>query len=102
MAERLGFARVHPVTGQTYSRIVDAQIMASLAALAAAAHKMAIDVRLLAAFKEMDEPFEEEQVGSSAMAYKRNPVLDRTRHRAIAVFDESDRQPAADRGRADV
>ena len=75
VAERLGFARVHPVSGQTYSRIVDAQIVSSLAALAAAAHKMAMDVRMLAAFKEMDEPFEEEQVGSSAMAYKRNPAL---------------------------
>jgi adenylosuccinate lyase len=75
VAERLGFSRVHPVSGQTYSRIVDAQVLGSLATVAAAAHKMALDVRLLAAFKEMDEPFEEEQVGSTAMAYKRNPVL---------------------------
>jgi len=75
VAERLGFSRVHPVTGQSYSRVVDAQILASLATMAAAAHKMANDVRLMAAFKELDEPFEEEQVGSSAMAYKRNPVL---------------------------
>ncbi len=75
VAERLGFSRVHPVTGQNYSRVVDAQVISSLATMAAAAHKMALDVRLLAAFKEMDEPFEEEQVGSSAMAYKRNPVL---------------------------
>jgi adenylosuccinate lyase len=75
VAERLGFNRVHPVSGQTYSRVVDAQIVASLATLAAAAHKMSMDIRMLAAFKEIDEPFEEEQVGSSAMAYKRNPVL---------------------------
>jgi adenylosuccinate lyase len=75
VAKGLGFERVHPVSGQTYSRIVDAQILGSLASLGAAAHKMALDVRLLAAFKEMDEPFEEEQVGSTAMAYKRNPAL---------------------------
>ncbi len=75
VAEKLGFKRVHPVSGQTYSRIVDVQIIASLAAVGAAAHKMAQDIRLLSAFKEVDEPFEDEQVGSSAMAYKRNPVL---------------------------
>lgn len=75
VAERLGFSRVHPVSGQTYSRIVDIQVLSMLGAMGAAAHKMAVDIRLLSAFKEMDEPFEEEQVGSSAMAYKRNPVL---------------------------
>ncbi len=75
VAERLGFQRVHPVSGQTYSRVVDVQVLASLAAMGAAAHKMAQDIRLLSAFKEIDEPFEQEQVGSSAMAYKRNPIL---------------------------
>ncbi len=75
VAEKLGFKRVHPVSGQTYSRIIDVQVVSSLAALGAAAHKLAQDVRLLAAFKEVEEPFEDEQVGSSAMAYKRNPVL---------------------------
>ncbi|HTV46851.1 MAG TPA: adenylosuccinate lyase [Phycisphaerae bacterium] len=75
VAQKLGFQRVHPVSGQTYSRIIDVQIICSLAAIGAAAHKMALDIRLLAAFKEIDEPFEDEQVGSSAMAYKRNPVL---------------------------
>ena len=75
VAEKLGFKRVHPVSGQTYSRIIDVQVVSSLAALGASAHKLAQDVRLLAAFKEVEEPFEDQQVGSSAMAYKRNPVL---------------------------
>jgi len=75
VAQKLGFQRVHPVSGQTYSRIIDVQIVCSLAAIGAAAHKMALDVRLLSAFKEIDEPFEDEQIGSSAMAYKRNPAL---------------------------
>ncbi|NNM84391.1 MAG: adenylosuccinate lyase [Phycisphaerales bacterium] len=75
VAEKLGFNRVHPVSGQSYSRMVDVQVLASLAGIAAAAQKMSLDIRLASAFKELDEPFETEQVGSSAMAYKRNPVL---------------------------
>ena len=70
----MGFARVYPVTGQTYSRKVDAQILATLSGVAQSAHKAATDLRLLQSRKELDEPFEKEQIGSSAMAYKRNPM----------------------------
>ncbi len=75
VAEKLGFKAVEPVTGQTYSRKVDAQIISALANIAAGVHKFANDVRLLANLKELDEPAEGSQVGSSAMAYKRNPML---------------------------
>src|SRR5687767_5261272 len=69
-----GFAHSFAVTGQTYPRKVDAQIVNSLAGIAASVHRFANDVRLLAGMKQIEEPFEEEQVGSSAMAYKRNPM----------------------------
>ncbi len=74
VAKRFGFDAVEPVTGQTYSRKVDAEVVCTLAGIAAGVHKFANDVRLLANLKEIEEPFEEEQVGSSAMAYKRNPM----------------------------
>ncbi len=74
VVQKLGFDGVEPVTGQTYTRKIDAQVGAALANIAAGAHKFANDVRLLAGLKEMEEPFEKEQVGSSAMAYKRNPM----------------------------
>lgn len=74
-ARRLGFERCEPVTGQTYSRKVDGQVMAGLAGVSASVHKLANDMRLLANLREMEEPFERGQVGSSAMAYKRNPML---------------------------
>jgi adenylosuccinate lyase len=75
VAKKLGFKECEPVTGQTYSRKVDAQIVAALANIAASVHKFANDVRLLANLKEIEEPFGKSQVGSSAMAYKRNPML---------------------------
>src|SRR5918993_1101261 len=74
VTERFGFKDSFPVTGQTYPRKVDAQIVSSLGGVAASVHKFANDVRILAGLKQLEEPFEEEQVGSSAMAYKRNPM----------------------------
>jgi len=74
VTQRFGFEQSYTVTGQTYPRKVDAQIVGSLAGIAASVHKLANDVRLLAGLKQMEEPFEAEQVGSSAMAYKRNPM----------------------------
>jgi adenylosuccinate lyase len=74
VTQRFGFESSYPVTGQTYPRKVDAQVVSTLAGIAASAHKFANDVRLLAGLKQLEEPFEPEQVGSSAMAYKRNPM----------------------------
>jgi len=74
VAEKIGFASTYVVTGQTYPRKVDAQILDALAGVAGSAHKAATDLRLLQSRKEIDEPFEKEQIGSSAMAYKRNPM----------------------------
>jgi adenylosuccinate lyase len=74
VARKMGFDTVYPVTGQTYSRKVDSQVLDALSGLGQTAHKYGTDLRLLAHRQEIDEPFESEQVGSSAMAYKRNPM----------------------------
>jgi adenylosuccinate lyase len=74
VAAKMGFERICSVTGQTYSRKIDAAIVQSLAGVACSVHKFCNDIRLLANLKEMEEPFETSQVGSSAMAYKRNPM----------------------------
>jgi adenylosuccinate lyase len=74
VARKMGFDTVYPVTGQTYSRKVDSQILDVLSGLGQTAHKFGTDLRLLAHRQEIEEPFEPEQVGSSAMAYKRNPM----------------------------
>ncbi len=74
VARKMGFDSVYPVTGQTYSRKIDSQILDALSGLGQTAHKFGTDLRLLAHRQEIDEPFESEQVGSSAMAYKRNPM----------------------------
>ena len=74
VCRKLGFEASYSVTGQTYPRKIDTQIVAALAGIAQSAHKMATDIRILAHRKEIEEPFERTQVGSSAMAYKRNPM----------------------------
>ena len=74
VAKKMGFEASYPVSGQTYSRKVDAQILDLLSGIAQSAHKAASDLRILASRKEIEEPFEKDQIGSSAMAYKRNPM----------------------------
>ena len=74
IAKEMGFTSVYPVTGQTYSRKVDSRVMGVLASIAQSAHKFSNDLRLLQHLKEVEEPFEKDQIGSSAMAYKRNPM----------------------------
>jgi adenylosuccinate lyase len=74
IAKKMGFAGCYAVTGQTYSRKVDVLVVDVLAGIAGSAHKAATDLRLLQSRKEIEEPFETDQIGSSAMAYKRNPM----------------------------
>ena len=74
IAQKMGFKQCYPVSGQTYSRKVDTRVLNILAGIAARAHKMSNDIRLLQHLKEVEEPFEKSQIGSSAMAYKRNPM----------------------------
>ncbi len=74
IAAKMGFSACYPVSGQTYSRKVDTRVCNILAGIAASAHKMSNDIRLLQHLKEVEEPFEKSQIGSSAMAYKRNPM----------------------------
>ncbi len=74
IAKKMGFQSCYPVSGQTYSRKVDTRVLNVLAGIAASAHKFSNDIRLLQHLKEIEEPFEKNQIGSSAMAYKRNPM----------------------------
>lgn len=74
IAQKMGFQECYPVSGQTYSRKIDTRVLNVLAGIAASAHKMSNDIRLLQHLKEVEEPFEKSQIGSSAMAYKRNPM----------------------------
>ncbi len=74
VAQAFGFADSHPVSGQTYTRKIDSQVVTALAGVAESAHRFGSDLRLLAHEREVEEPFEAEQIGSSAMAYKRNPM----------------------------
>ncbi len=76
IAEKMGFSGCYPVSGQTYSRKVDTRVLNILAGIAASAHKFSNDIRLLQHLKQVEEPFEKSQIGSSAMAYKRNPMRD--------------------------
>ncbi len=74
IADKMGFASCYPVSGQTYSRKVDSRVLSVLSGIAQSAHKFSNDIRLLQNLKEIEEPFEKHQIGSSAMAYKRNPM----------------------------
>ena len=88
ICRKIGFDAAYAVSGQTYSRKIDSQVLGVLSGVAQSAHKMATDLRLLAHRKEVEEPFEKEQIGSSAMAYKRNPMRSE-RICSLARFVES-------------
>ncbi|WP_185878005.1 adenylosuccinate lyase [Blattabacterium cuenoti] len=75
LSNKFGFKNICPITGQTYDRKIDAQILNLLSNISQSSHKFSNDIRLLQNLKEIEEPFDEDQVGSSAMAYKRNPIL---------------------------
>ncbi|KXS18793.1 Adenylosuccinate lyase [Gonapodya prolifera JEL478] len=92
VTELAGFEDAYAVTGQTYPRKVDFDVLSVLASFGASAHKIATDIRLLANLKELEEPFEKDQIGSSAMAYKRNPmrserVCSLSRHLTALMFN---------------
>jgi len=89
IAKKMGFDECYPVSGQTYSRKIDTKVMYVLAQIAASAHKFSNDIRLLQHLKEVEEPFEKSQIGSSAMAYKRNPMRSE-RIASLARFTISD------------
>ena len=89
IAERMGFSGCYPVSGQTYSRKVDSRVVSVLAGIAQSADKFSNDIRLLQHLKEVEEPFEKHQIGSSAMAYKRNPMRSE-RMASLADFVMSD------------
>lgn len=89
IAGYMGYAKCYPVSGQTYSRKIDSRVLNVLAGIAQSAHKFSNDIRLLAHLKEIEEPFEKDQIGSSAMAYKRNPMRSE-RMASLADFVISD------------
>ena len=88
IADKMGFKGCYPVSGQTYSRKVDSRVLNVLAGIAQSAHKFSNDIRLLQHMKEVEEPFEKHQIGSSAMAYKRNPMRTRAYGIPCQLCDE--------------
>lgn len=94
IAKMMGFAKVYPVSGQTYTRKVDARVLNVLSGIAQSATKFSNDIRLLQHLKEIEEPFEKNQIGSSAMAYKRNPMRSE-RIASLARYVITDSQNAA-------